>query len=347
MPAARLPAWAYADTALFAAEREQLFRPSWQIAGHEAQLARAGEYLTIDLATERALLLRDEQGAVRAFRNTCRHRPHALLSARTGLLHGSIDCSVHGLRYGYDGRPLAGETPGDLSALEVATHEGLIVVRPLDAAPKDSEPLYAADQSLALRRLMPGGVTEVEVPADWKLIVEQWLESALAQRPVGLLAGLVQPAQLRLGASGSVQWQASLQPDAAGWTAGHYVRQARLGQRAFWQRRFLPPNQLLEARPDGALILQVIPEAPGRCRIRRFDLEQPHATRGERVMHFLAQRLVQRWLLQDTELAASIQSGLDVAGPQVAEAGAVPEALAGFRRGVFALLSGLSRPTAP
>jgi hypothetical protein len=36
----------------------------------------------------------------------------------------------------------------------------------------------------------------------------------------------------------------------------------------------VPPNQLLEIRPDGALMLQVIPEAPGRCRLRRFDLRK-------------------------------------------------------------------------
>ena len=36
-------------------------------------------------------------------------------------------------------------------------------------------------------------------------------------------------------------------------------------------RTFLPPNQLLEESSTGALILQVIPETPTECRIRRLD----------------------------------------------------------------------------
>ena len=45
----RLPARAYADPALLAAEREQLLRPAWQVLGHEAELRVAGDYLTGDL----------------------------------------------------------------------------------------------------------------------------------------------------------------------------------------------------------------------------------------------------------------------------------------------------------
>ena len=42
-----------------------------------------GDFLTGDLAGERALVVRDERGRLHAFRNTCRRRPHALVTART------------------------------------------------------------------------------------------------------------------------------------------------------------------------------------------------------------------------------------------------------------------------
>ena len=182
--AARLPAWAYADTGLFAAEREQLFGSAWQITGHVSELARAGDYLAIDLPTERALLLRDGSDRIRGFHNTCRRRPHTLLTARSGTLDGTIDCAVHGLRYGYDGTLRRGDTPGDLLVLEVAQSAGLLLVRPAGREP-ETRALPAVWSSLdAMRDWRRLGEHDLVLAADWKLVVEQWLESALAQRPL-------------------------------------------------------------------------------------------------------------------------------------------------------------------
>ena len=92
-----LPRWAYFDGVLLTAERERLFRPAWQVIGHEAELPAVGDFLTGDLAGERALVVRDEKGVLYAFRNACRRRPHALVAARTGHFSGSIPCVPHGL----------------------------------------------------------------------------------------------------------------------------------------------------------------------------------------------------------------------------------------------------------
>ncbi|MGA8706739.1 MAG: TetR family transcriptional regulator C-terminal domain-containing protein [Steroidobacteraceae bacterium] len=345
MGPARLPAWAYADATLFAAEREQLFRGAWQIAGHVSELARAGDYLAVDLPTERALLLRDESDTIRAFRNSCRRRPHTLLAGRGGTLDGTIDCSVHGLRYGYDGKLRDGETPGDLLVLEVAQRAGLIFVRP---ARRESEPdvLPAVWNALdGLAGWKPLGLQELELAADWKLVVEQWLESALARHPVGWLAGLVRPPELTLEPSaGSIAWRAPLNDRAPGWSAGHYARVACAAGHGAWRRLFVQPNQLLEIRGDGASVLQVIPESPGRCRVRRLELGPLKPTRVDRVLRYLAQRLTRRWLRQDFDVAGSIQSGLESSEYQAAEAGPVPEALAAFRGLVLALLAGMQSP---
>ncbi len=98
--AARLPPSAYADAALLAAERERLLRPAWQLLGHEAELRAAGDFLTGDLAGERAMVVRGERGRVHVFRNTCRRRPHALLTLRKGHLRSAIHCASHSLTYG-------------------------------------------------------------------------------------------------------------------------------------------------------------------------------------------------------------------------------------------------------
>jgi phenylpropionate dioxygenase-like ring-hydroxylating dioxygenase large terminal subunit/AcrR family transcriptional regulator len=341
----RLPAWAYADTALFAAEREQLFRPAWQFAAHTQELARPGDYVAIDLASERALLLRDESGAIRAFHNTCRRRPHALVTQRTGSLDGAIECAAHGLQYGFDGKRRRGETPGDLAALDVEQRGELIFVRRDEGREPLGEPLAAWAGVGAFAALSPRGVYEVEVAADWKLLVEQWLESALAEHPVDYLSTLVSAPQVQIdAATGTVAWEANLSRDAGAGTAGRYTRIVPSGARAVWRRLFIAPNELIEIRPDGALLLQVIPEAPGRCRIRRFDFGIAAPTREQRCLHYLGQRLVRRWLHQDFELAKSIQAGLEGSSFEATEAGPVPQALGAFRGLIFRLLSGIHTP---
>jgi TetR/AcrR family transcriptional regulator, transcriptional repressor of bet genes len=175
---ARLPARAYADAALFAAEREQLLRPAWQLLGHEAELPAAGDFLTGDPAGERALVVRGERRRLTAFRNTCRRRPHALLVPRKGHLRSAIHCASHSLTYAFDGRLVAGATPGDLTSLELKSVGRLILVR-AGGAPGAALP-PAPWQSFAA--LVPRTVAEHEASADWKLIVEQWLEALQPQQ---------------------------------------------------------------------------------------------------------------------------------------------------------------------
>jgi len=312
---------------------------------HAQELARPGDYVAIDLASERALLLRDETGAIRAFHNTCRRRPHALLTERTGSLDGVIECAAHGLQYGFDGKRRSGETPGDLAGLDVEQRGELIFVRRYEGREPAGEPLRAWAGFTAFAALTAQGVHEVELAADWKLVVEQWLESALAEHPVDHLAALVSAPQLEIGAAtGTVSWQAGLHQDAAGFTAGLYTRLAHAGASPLWRRLFIQPNELIEVRPDGALALQVIPEAPGRCRVRQFEFGPASPTREQRCLQYLGQRLVRRWLQQDFGLAQSIQAGLEGSSFEATESGPVPQALGAFRSSIFRLLSGIHTP---
>jgi TetR/AcrR family transcriptional regulator, transcriptional repressor of bet genes len=302
-PSVRLPAWAYAHAALLAAERERLLRPAWQFIGHDAEVPAAGDFLSGDLAGERVLVVRDERGRLRAFRNACRRRPHALVIARNGHFEGAIHCASHRLTYRLDGRLVDGDTPGDLSLLELQQLGRLILVRATGAAAALG---YGAGPEFdwsAFDRMQPAGAQQIEVAADWKLIVERWLEAPVLQR------------------------------------------------------QFLPPNQLLEVRRDAALILQVIPVAPGRCRIQRFDYLVAAATaaprardpksRGAQTRTALVgwQRQVNAWLQQEIALAESTQTGLAGAADEFEDSGPTAGPLAQFRRSITALLPAI--PTLP
>jgi AcrR family transcriptional regulator len=294
-PGASLPAWAYAEGRLLNLERERLFRPSWQLVGHEADIPKQGDYLSADLAGERVLVVRSRERDIRAFRNTCRRRPHALISSSRGHLTG-IACEVHGLVYELDGRFRSGDTPGDLSVLELALPGRFILVRaaaPAGTGGAESASLLEiagapAGEWELLPDLRPDGICDIAVAADWKLIVEQWLEAP--PRPAGT------------------------------------------------ERSFLPPNQILERSAGGALLLQVIPQSPGRCVIRRLD----YSVAGKARKPAKPTRSP-AWLQQDIEVAESTQAGV-AAGIDTADSAApVPKQLVEFRRRIAALLP-LARP---
>ena len=178
----RLPPRAYLDPALLAAEREQLLRPAWQVLGHETELLSAGDYLSGEIAGERVFVVRGERGRLYAFRNACRRRPHALVSARRGHFKSAIHCAAHSLTYSFDGRLVEGSTPGDLAPLPLRRAGHLLLVRVAGAA--EPVPENGRDDSVweAFAALIPHEVTEQDVAADWKLVVEQWLEAPLPRR---------------------------------------------------------------------------------------------------------------------------------------------------------------------
>jgi TetR/AcrR family transcriptional repressor of bet genes len=175
----RLPARAYSDAALLALERERLLRPAWQVLGHESELRVPGDYVSGELAAERVLVLCAERARLHAFRNTCRRTPHALVTARTGRLQSAIRCVAHGLTYTFDGQLVEGQTPGDLTPLELTRSGRLLLVRAAPALPGTPEVSMPAE---AFDGLLVRAVNDREVAADWKVITEQWLENPQAQQ---------------------------------------------------------------------------------------------------------------------------------------------------------------------
>jgi TetR/AcrR family transcriptional regulator, transcriptional repressor of bet genes len=225
----RLPAWVYNDAALLAAEREQLLWSAWQVLGHEAELRVAGDFLSADLAGERALVLRGERDKLHALRNTCRRRPHALVAARRGHLKSAIRCASHALTYTFGGRLVEGQTPGDLNALELARRGRLILVRA--AGMPGAQPLAPVWERFAT--LVPRTVSDSEVAADWKVIVEQWLESPQSQQH------FVSPNQLiDIGPAGAVILQVFPSVPGRSRIRRFDFAAEHAAQRSSWRRQF-------------------------------------------------------------------------------------------------------------
>src|SRR5215468_12691964 len=123
------------------------------------------------------MVVRGERARLHALRNTCRQRPHALVSARRGHLKSAIHCAAHALTYNFDGRLVAGATPGDLAPLELRHAGRLLLVRIAAGAPAMAGTEDAVWAPFS--ELTPLEVTDQDIAADWKLVVEQWLEAPL------------------------------------------------------------------------------------------------------------------------------------------------------------------------
>ena len=79
-----LAPWTYTSSGLFQLERDELFHCSWMLIGHVSDFLQAGDYRTLDLGDERAIVIQDVTGELRAFHNVCRHRGARVVPSAEG-----------------------------------------------------------------------------------------------------------------------------------------------------------------------------------------------------------------------------------------------------------------------
>src|SRR5215203_7051775 len=91
----------YSDPAVLRLERERIFQRAWQYAGRADQVAEPGAFFTCDLGGVPLVVVRDDEGALRAFLNVCRHRG-SLVCEGEGR-RSTLQCPYHAWTYGLDG----------------------------------------------------------------------------------------------------------------------------------------------------------------------------------------------------------------------------------------------------
>ncbi len=96
-----MPKSVYTSPEFAALEQRHIFARDWLCAGRADALRAPGDYLTMDISGEPILVLRDQDGIVRAMSNVCRHRMSTLLEGR-GTTR-TIVCPYHAWTYNLDG----------------------------------------------------------------------------------------------------------------------------------------------------------------------------------------------------------------------------------------------------
>ena len=64
-----LPGWLYFDSDFFEAEKKAFLRAAPQVVCHESEIALAGEWRSLDYLGESVIVIRGDDGEVRAFAN--------------------------------------------------------------------------------------------------------------------------------------------------------------------------------------------------------------------------------------------------------------------------------------
>src|SRR4051812_39784459 len=96
--AATIPSSWYLDARVAELERHAVFSRTWQFAGRLEELEEPGQYVTLDVAGERLVLVRGNDHMLRGFVNVCRHHAAAVVPENSGRA-AVLRCPYHGWTY--------------------------------------------------------------------------------------------------------------------------------------------------------------------------------------------------------------------------------------------------------
>lgn len=333
-PPETLPGWTYRNAEFFALEKEQLFLGSWQLVCHVSEVAKPGDFTTLSLLGERALVVRGEDGTLRAFYNVCRHRAAAVATGNAGSCAGNhLRCPYHGWVYGLDGRLKA--VPGQqsfpemdkaeygLTPLALEIFQGLVFVNfgSADGASVADRLAPYAEELLPYRlaELEPFGAHYgAAIEVDWKNVMDNFLEGYHV--PTGhpglyrLFGARYEAEAAPLAVSRAIHWLRD--KPSKNWSERHYQKLLPSldhlpdDRRRAWAYYTLLPNIGLDLYCDHVDIFHVIPVAPGKCRYRGRSYRLPAPTRQLKAAQYLNRRINTQVQREDEELVASVQEGL-------------------------------------
>jgi len=289
-PGPALPGRFYTDAEVHEAELRSVFAHSWQIVGHVTDLPSTGSRIVGRVGRDEVVVVRDEAGELRAFRNVCRHRGTRLVQGPETA--EAIRCPYHGWTYRLDGRllgapearliPCLDKPKLGLLAAQVGTFAGFVFVNLDMSAPSLAEQTAGLEERVAPyvnHEMEPIGSARLHQTADamaqnanWKIAVDNYLEGyhVPAAHP-GLMRLLDYQGYTADIHEGYVWVDAPLRAEPSS------NRMERLYQRVvspmpglgpeherIWRYVLIYPNTMLEFYPDQVYAWSVIPDGAGR-----------------------------------------------------------------------------------
>lgn len=187
-----LPAAAYTSEEFFRLEQRKYLRKMWMAAAFEAEIPEPGDAKPVTVAGLPIILVRGDDGQIRAFHNVCRHRGMMVLGEPCEGLK-QFTCPYHAWNYGLDGNliraPFFDGTPSGIeNGILDPTAFGLVPVRCAvwhhwvfvdfsgTAQPIEEhlQPLLDFMNDADIGAMRYAGMVEWEFQANWKMVGDNW-----------------------------------------------------------------------------------------------------------------------------------------------------------------------------
>jgi len=176
----------YMDPDIYELELERIIYRNWIVAGHVSEAPDPGDFKRFDVARESAIIVRGDDGELRAFANVCRHRGSRVCLDDSGSAR-QFACPYHGWIYGLDGElKAARDMPDDfdraahgLHPVSFAVIHGLMLVCFSDSPPDVGNCKKDLAEPMAMfgfDSLRVAARKYYDVPANWKLAIENYQE---------------------------------------------------------------------------------------------------------------------------------------------------------------------------
>ncbi len=180
-----LPQPLYNDPTMFRIDMEEVFQKEWLFVGMTSEIPKKGDYFTLEIGQNPVLVVRDADGAVNAFHNTCRHRGSRICQQPRGKV-ANLVCPYHQWTYDLKGNLLfAGTHMGDgfeprqhgLKPAHCRTAGGFIFVCIAEQVPESDfdDFLATLEEYMApydVENTKLATESEMYEKANWKLVLE-------------------------------------------------------------------------------------------------------------------------------------------------------------------------------
>ena len=181
-PATALERDFYTSADDFQIDLDMIWYRDWLFVGHDCEVLKPGDYLTVQIGEYPVVVVRDREGRVRAFHNSCRHRGSRICSAEHGN-SARLVCPYHQWTYALDGRLLTARDMGGtfdkalygLKPVHCESVGGYIWVCVAEVAPdfgpvrKQLEPYFLPHKLHETKVAFESTIVE---HANWKLVWE-------------------------------------------------------------------------------------------------------------------------------------------------------------------------------
>ena len=190
----------YLSRQVFRLEQEHFFANTWNYVGHDSQIPRISDYLTLDIGGRPLIVVRHSDSSIKVLMNRCSHKGSRVVSAPCGNTGKVFRCPYHAWTYrtdgsllnfpvkeGYDGTDVreCESGKGLVAVQNVRVYRGFIFARINDAGPSFEDyfgPSLSsidnmADRSPEGQLEIAGGCLRYAHPCNWKMFVENLNDS--------------------------------------------------------------------------------------------------------------------------------------------------------------------------